>query len=81
MWKCKLNKPFPPHLLLGHDICAGIETLTETVVKGTGLQLIVMNSYHRKGCFKNHLVYCLIWLKSLYHHLHFKDEETCLETA
>jgi hypothetical protein len=26
MWKCKLNKPFPPQLLLGHDVCAGIET-------------------------------------------------------
>ena len=30
MWKCKLNKPFPPQLLLGHDVCAEIETLTET---------------------------------------------------
>jgi hypothetical protein len=30
MWKCKLNKPFPPQLLLGHDVCAGIETLTKT---------------------------------------------------
>jgi hypothetical protein len=28
VWKCKLNKPFPPQLLLGHDVCAGIETLT-----------------------------------------------------
>jgi hypothetical protein len=27
IWKCKLNKPFPPQVLLGHDICAGIETL------------------------------------------------------
>jgi hypothetical protein len=32
MWKCKLNKPFPPHLLLCHDVCAGIETLTKTPV-------------------------------------------------
>jgi hypothetical protein len=31
MWKCKLNKPFPPQLLLGHDVCVGIETLTKTV--------------------------------------------------
>jgi hypothetical protein len=31
MWKCKLNKPFPPQLLLGHDVCAGIETLTKTL--------------------------------------------------
>jgi hypothetical protein len=31
MWKCKLNKPFPPQLLLGHDVCAGIETLAKTV--------------------------------------------------
>jgi hypothetical protein len=30
MWKCKPNKPFPPQLLLGHDVCAGIETLTKT---------------------------------------------------
>jgi hypothetical protein len=30
MWKYKLNKPFPPQLLLGHDVCAGIETLTKT---------------------------------------------------
>jgi hypothetical protein len=30
MWKCKLNKPFPLILLLGHDVCAGIETLTKT---------------------------------------------------
>jgi hypothetical protein len=29
MWKCKLNKPFLPQLLLGHDVCAGIETLTK----------------------------------------------------
>jgi hypothetical protein len=33
MWKCKLNKPFPPQLLLGHDVCAGIETLTKTILK------------------------------------------------
>ena len=25
--------PFLPNLLLGHDVCAGIETLTKTVVK------------------------------------------------
>jgi hypothetical protein len=31
MWKCKLNKPFPPQLLLGHDVPAGIETLTKTL--------------------------------------------------
>ena len=30
MWKSKLNKPFPPQVLLGHDVCAGIETLTKT---------------------------------------------------
>ena len=30
MWKYKLNKPSPPNLLLGHDVCAGIETLTKT---------------------------------------------------
>ena len=29
VWKCKPNKPFPHHLLLGHDVCAGIETLTK----------------------------------------------------
>jgi hypothetical protein len=29
MWKCKLNKPFSLQLLLGHDVCAGIETLTK----------------------------------------------------
>jgi hypothetical protein len=28
--KCKLNKPFPPQLLLGHDVCIGIETMTKT---------------------------------------------------
>jgi hypothetical protein len=28
--KCKLNKPFSPQLLLDHDVCAGIETLTKT---------------------------------------------------
>ena len=28
--KYKLNKPFPSQLLLGHDVCAGIETLTKT---------------------------------------------------
>jgi hypothetical protein len=26
-----MNKPFPPQLLLGPDVCAGIETLTKTV--------------------------------------------------
>jgi hypothetical protein len=31
MWKSKLNKPFPPQVLLGHDVCAGIETLIKTV--------------------------------------------------
>ena len=30
--KCKLNKPFPPQLLLGHNVCTGIETLTKTRV-------------------------------------------------
>jgi hypothetical protein len=34
MWKCKPNKPFPPQLLLGPDVCAGIETLTETNTEG-----------------------------------------------
>jgi hypothetical protein len=33
MWKYKLNKPSPPNLLLGHDVCAEIETLTKTVSK------------------------------------------------
>jgi hypothetical protein len=32
MWKYKLNKPFPPQLLLGHDVYAGIETLTKTAI-------------------------------------------------
>jgi hypothetical protein len=27
-----MNNPFPPQLLLGHDVCAGIETLTETLI-------------------------------------------------
>jgi hypothetical protein len=31
MWKSTLNKPFSPQVLLGHGICAGIETLTKTV--------------------------------------------------
>jgi hypothetical protein len=31
MWKCKPNKSFPPKLLLGHDVCARIETLTKTL--------------------------------------------------
>ena len=30
MWKRKLNKPLPPQLLLGHDTCAGMETLIKT---------------------------------------------------
>jgi hypothetical protein len=30
MWKCKPNKHFSPQLLLGYDVCAGIETLTKT---------------------------------------------------
>jgi hypothetical protein len=33
MWKCKPNKPFPPQLLLGHDVCAGIETLRHMVIE------------------------------------------------
>jgi hypothetical protein len=32
MWKSKLNKPFPPQVLLGHDVCAGIETLTKIYI-------------------------------------------------
>jgi hypothetical protein len=31
MWKYKLNKPFPPQLLLGNDVCGGTEILTKTV--------------------------------------------------
>jgi hypothetical protein len=34
--KCKLNKPFPPQLLLGHDVCAGIEALRHTLKKERG---------------------------------------------
>jgi hypothetical protein len=30
MWTSKLNKLFPPQVLLVHDVCAGIETLTKT---------------------------------------------------
>ena len=42
MWKCKLNKPFPPQLLLGHDVCAGIETLRQVVrVRVRGVRAIV----------------------------------------
>jgi hypothetical protein len=33
MWKYKPNKHFPPQLLLGHDVYAGIETLNKTVPK------------------------------------------------
>ena len=33
MWKFKPNKPFPPQLLLGHEVCTGIETLSKTAVK------------------------------------------------
>jgi hypothetical protein len=29
MWKYKLNKPFPPQVLLDYDVCAGIETLNK----------------------------------------------------
>jgi hypothetical protein len=35
MWKSKLNKPFPPQVLLGHDACAEIETLTKTPTLST----------------------------------------------
>jgi hypothetical protein len=41
VWKCKLNKPFPPQLLLGHDVCAGIETLAKTDVVYTQQQRVV----------------------------------------
>ena len=50
MWKCKLNKPFPPQLLLGHDICAGIETLTKTLpilsVESIGASHCIWKSHH-----------------------------------
>jgi hypothetical protein len=29
--------PFLPNLLLGHDVCAGIETLTKTIIEGIAL--------------------------------------------
>ena len=32
--------PFLPNLLLGHDVCAGIETLTKTICKQFLLQLL-----------------------------------------
>ena len=32
-WKCKPNKPFPPQLASCHDVFAGIETLTKTVLQ------------------------------------------------
>jgi hypothetical protein len=44
MWKCKLNKPFPPNLLLGHDVCAGIETLTKSIDKSF-VELMKMTEY------------------------------------
>ena len=41
MWKCKLNKPFPSQLLLGHDVCAGIEALTKTTGNGVEKSMIL----------------------------------------
>ena len=31
MWKCKLINPCFPNLLLGHDVCGEIESLTKTI--------------------------------------------------
>jgi hypothetical protein len=45
---CKLNKPFPPQLLLGHDVCAGIETLTKTAGDG-GIDSISKGKYNSYG--------------------------------
>jgi hypothetical protein len=47
MWKSKLNKPFPANLLLVHDVCAGIETLTKTV--GFGFLVLFEQSRGNKG--------------------------------
>jgi hypothetical protein len=34
--------PFLPNLLLGHDVCAGIETLTKTLINSrTGFMLVL----------------------------------------
>ena len=32
VWNPKLNKSFPPQLALGHDVCAGIETLRQYIL-------------------------------------------------
>jgi hypothetical protein len=48
VWNCKLNKPFSPQLLLGHDVCAGIETLTKTDPITKGLCQILSKGWVRE---------------------------------
>jgi hypothetical protein len=50
MWKCKLNKPFPPQLLLGHDVCVRIETLTKTSTVFIAALFIIARSWKEPRC-------------------------------
>jgi hypothetical protein len=64
MWKGKLNKPFPPQVLHGHDVCAEIETLTKTprIAKtllnnkrtSGGITMPGLNLYYRTIVIKLH---------------------------
>jgi hypothetical protein len=55
MWKCKLNKLFPPQLLLGHDVCAGLETLAKTmcspIMTFCGIRMSVLARIYHQGMF------------------------------
>ena len=67
MWKNKLNKPFPHQVLLGHDVCAGIETLTKT---NNGTEKVLNpNTFEYIGVYMRQAVYSevgkpLLWASS-----------------
>jgi hypothetical protein len=42
--------PFLPNLLLGHDVCAGIETLTKT--EDDSLELTGLGKGYKRGIWK-----------------------------
>ena len=54
MWKCKLNIPFPPNLLLVRDVYAGIELLTKTMGKEE-LLFTAGGSVNKYSHYKNNM--------------------------
>jgi len=78
MCKCQPRKPFPPQLLLGHDVCAGVEALTKTGRKDLREEkLIRIYCMKKNSPFKRRTGKCLV----LYFYFKSRQPSLCWNTS